>query len=244
MLVLSLYMDAGGRMNGGLDDFERGRAIQVTGCTPSEHWFIDIIRDALLSWGYWGLAGVLLAENAGLPLPGETTLMFSAFLAHKSDDLRLYWVIAAGIGAAVIGDNLGYWAGRHWGPRLLAWLRLKFHLDEDIAVARDQIHRHGKATIFWARYIFGLRTVAGPVAGALGMPWGEFLLFNALGAACWVSSIASIGYGSGGAFNSLASYFEKASWGIAGAVFAAGYWLWRRQKKRFRATHAAEEAAG
>lgn len=207
------------------------------------HWFIHIIRYALLRWGYWALAAGLIAEDAGLPLPGESALMFSAFLAHKSHDLRLYWVILAGTGAAILGDNLGYWAGRHFGPRLLGWLTRKFNLGEDIEVARDQIRRHGKATVFWARFIFGLRTVAGPVAVALDMPWRDFLLYNALGAIVWVSVMACIGYGFGGAFNSLASYFEKASWAIAAAVFAVGYILWRRQKRRFRATQAAGEPA-
>jgi membrane protein DedA with SNARE-associated domain len=207
------------------------------------HWFIHIIRYALLRWGYWALAAGLIAEDAGLPLPGETALMFSSFLAHKSQDLRLYWVIVAGIGAAIVGDNLGYWAGRHFGPRLLGWLRKRFHMAEDIEVARNQIRRHGKATIFWARFIFGLRTIAGPVAGALEMPWPEFLLYNALGAATWVSAIACLGYGFGGAFNSLASYFEKASWAIAATVFVIGYLLWRRQKKRYRASHAAGHTA-
>lgn len=208
------------------------------------HWFIHIIRYALLRWGYWALVAGLIAEDAGLPLPGETTLMFSAFLAHKSQDLRLGWVIVAGIGGATVGDNLGYWAGRHFGPRLLRWLERKFHLGEDIAVARNQIRHHGKPTVFWARFIFGLRTVAGPVAGALDMPWREFLLCNALGAVVWVSAMACIGYGFGGAFNSLAGYFEKASWAIAGGVFGVGYLLWRRQKRRFRASHPAGETAG
>lgn len=206
------------------------------------HWFIHIIRHALLRWGYLALAAGLIAEDAGLPLPGETTLMFSSFLAHKSGDLKLYWVILAGIAAAIVGDNLGYWAGRLFGPRLLGWLRRKFHMDEDIAVARDQIRRHGKGTVFWGRFIFGLRTVIGPVAGTLDMPWPEFLLYNALGAACWVTTIACIGYGFGGAFNSLAGYFEKASWAIAAGVFVIGYILWRRKKRQYR-EHTAAEAA-
>lgn len=198
------------------------------------HWFIHIIRYALLRWGYLALAVGLIAEDAGLPVPGETTLMFSSFLAHKSQKLELQWVILIGIAAAVLGDNLGFWVGARLGPRLIAWLGRNRHRREDIAIARDQIEQHGRATVFWARYIFGLRTFAGPVAGALGMEWREFLLCNALGAITWVSAIAGIGFAFGGAFNSLAGYFEKGSWAIAGGVFLVGYMVWRRKKRHYR----------
>jgi membrane protein DedA with SNARE-associated domain len=66
------------------------------------------------------------------------------------------------------------------------------------------------------------------------MPWRQFLLYNAMDAMCWVSTIACIGYAFGGTLNSLTSYFEKASWTIAAGVFAVGYLLRRRGKRRFR----------
>jgi membrane protein DedA with SNARE-associated domain len=126
--------------------------------------------------------GCLLAENAGLTLPGESTLMFASFLAHKTSQLQIGWVIAAGIAAAVIGDNIGYLLGRWMGPRLLRWMKREFNMEDDIATAQHQIRRHGPATLFWARYIFGLRTIAGPVASALQVEWKEFLHDNVLGA--------------------------------------------------------------
>lgn len=197
-------------------------------------WLAHFVRFVLARWGYLALAAGLLGENAGLPLPGETILMYSSFFAHKSDHLSLWCVILVGIGAAVLGDNLGYFAGRRFGPRLLRWLEHKFHMKDDIATARHQIREHGPATIFWARYIFGLRTVAGPVAGVLDMEWRKFLLYNALGAATWVTATALIGFLFAPQFHSLAGYIEKVSWGVSAALFAAGYIYWRRQKKRIR----------
>lgn len=197
-------------------------------------WLAHLVQFVLARWGYLALAGGLLGENAGLPLPGETILMYSSFFAHKSGQLSLWAVILVGIGAAILGDNLGYFAGRHFGPRLLKWLEHKFHMQDDIATARNQIEKHGPATIFWARYIFGLRTIAGPVAGVLHMEWAEFLLYNALGAATWVTAIALIGYLFAPQFHSLAGYIEKVSWGISAALFAVGYLYWRRKKRQIR----------
>lgn len=207
------------------------------------HWLAHMVRVALEHWGYLALAAGLLGEDAGIPLPGETVLMFASFLSHKSPALSLWAVILVGISAAILGDNLGFWLGRRLGPRLLGWARRKLNMGEDIEVAKDQIHEHGAATVFWARYIFGLRTVTGPVAGALGMDWKRFLLFNALGACTWVTAIAVAGYLFANEFDSLLGYFEKASWAVAAGVFTIGYLIWRKKKKEYREHHTGDKAA-
>ncbi len=199
------------------------------------HWLYHLVRHALVSWGYWAVLIALLAEDAGLPVPGETTLMFASFTAHKSGTLHLYWIIVVGIIAATGGDNLGFLLGRHFGKTLIRWMKKIFHLDDvDIAAARDLIQRHGGITIFFARFIFGLRTIAGPLAGVLGMKWKRFFLFNFMGAAAWVTAISFIGFAFGSEFNTLLAYFEKASWAIAGGLFALGYFLWRHYRKNYQ----------
>lgn len=202
------------------------------------HWIYHIIRYTLTHWGYWAVLAGLLGENAGLPVPGETVLMFASFLSHKSTDLQLMWVIATGTAAAIMGDNLGFLLGRKLGTRLIRWMKKIFHLDDtDIGAAKNQIRCHGGATVFWARYIFGLRTVAGPLAGVLGMEWKKFILFNALGAATWVTSMALIGYTFADQFETLLGFFEKASWTMAAGLFVLGYFLWRKKKKHFKERH-------
>ena len=208
------------------------------------HGLNDIIRSVLLHWGYWAIIAGLLGENAGLPLPGETVLMFASFLSHKYSSLQLPWVIVAGIGAAIMGDNLGFLLGRKLGTRLIRWMKKIFHLDDqDIGAAKDQIRRHGGLTVFWARYIFGLRTIAGPLAGVLGMEWKRFLMFNALGAATWVTAIGFTGYAFANEFSTVLDYFEKGSWAIAAGLFGLGYFLWRRQKKHYKQRKQRDRAA-
>lgn len=206
-------------------------------------WVAHVVQYFLTRWGYLALAAGIFGESAGLPLPGETLLILSSFVAHKSKGLNIGLVIATGAVAAICGDNAGYLAGKYAGPRLLRWLQRKFNMQEDVAAATALIRRHGGATIFWARFVVGLRTVAGPVAGALDMEWSRFLLFNALGAISWVGVIALTGYLFAAKVHSLASYIEKVSWGIAGAIFLVGYGLWRRMKKRRILAMPSERAA-
>jgi membrane protein DedA with SNARE-associated domain len=202
------------------------------------HWIYHIVRHLLLAWGYWAVLAALLAEDAGLPLPGETVLIFASFLSHKSGSMQLGWIIAIGILAAVMGDNIGYLLGHKFGPTLIRWTKAIVRLDdEDIRAAKDLIRRRGGTTIFFARFIFGLRTVAGPLAGMLDMAWKKFFLYNILGAAAWVTTIAVAGFLFANTFDTFLNYFETAGWALAAGLFALGYILWRRQKKRYQKTH-------
>ncbi len=207
-------------------------------------WIYHIIRSLLTDWGYWAVAVGLLGESAGFPVPGETVLMFASFLAHKQTSLQLQWVILVAIGAAVLGDNAGYLLGRRFGKTLIRWAQKLLHLEDvDIKAARNLIQHHGGRTIFFSRFIFGLRTIAGPLAGSLGMEWKRFLKFNALGAATWATGMAMVGYAFANEFDSLLGYIEKGSWAIAAGLFAFGYLVWRRQKHRYTAQHRDRKAA-
>lgn len=198
------------------------------------HWFYHTVRHILVSWAYWALLLGLFAESMGLPLPGETTLMFASFLASKHTSLQIQWVILVGLAAAVLGDNLGYLLGRHFKQGFIRWAKRLFRLDDDdVRAARRLIRGHGGKTIFFSRFIFGLRTIAGPMAGSLDMEWKRFLKFNLLGAATWVVIMAFAGYGFANEFESLLGYIEKASWAMAGGLFLIGYFIWRKAKRRY-----------
>jgi membrane protein DedA with SNARE-associated domain len=93
------------------------------------------------------------------------------------------------------------------------------------------MQRYGPPIVFVARFIFGMRVVAGPLAGVLGMSWGQFALYNFLGAALWVSVIASAGYFFGSQWGSLLRLMGRAN--IVLTIFAVLVVLfvwWRRRR--------------
>jgi membrane protein DedA with SNARE-associated domain len=197
------------------------------------HWVSETIRYYLSHWGYWAIVIGILGENAGLPLPGEAVLMAASFLAKKGQ-LQLDFVIPIAIVAATLGDNAGYWVGHKLGRPVLRRIGAIVHLDQqDLSVAQDLIRRRGGRTIFFARFIFGLRTIAGLLAGTLDMEWRRFFLCNALGAATWATAMSLVGFAFGARLNNFEQYFEYASWALGAALFAMGYWVWRRYKKQF-----------
>ena len=79
----------------------------------------EALRDHFTTHGYWTLAVTLMLENAGVPLPGETMLLFASFLAFEHHELNLGLIILVGTLACTLGDNLGYWIGHHGGRPLL-----------------------------------------------------------------------------------------------------------------------------
>ena len=156
-----------------------------------------VLGDLLhLIWRYGYLVvflGVML-ESTGVPLPGETILIAAGALVHKGV-LDLGDALFFGILGAVIGDQLGYWAGRFGGrPFVLRWGRYTLITPVRLAHAEAFFARHGGRAVFLARFVAGLRVFGALVAGTSRMPWGKFALFNVLGGTVWASAVVSLGY--------------------------------------------------
>src|SRR5665647_1459829 len=65
------------------------------------------------------VALVIGLESMGIPLPGEVILVSAALLATRQDlDISPVWIAAAASGGAIVGDSIGYLAGRRWGAQM------------------------------------------------------------------------------------------------------------------------------
>src|SRR5215469_1019620 len=202
----------------------------------------DFLRDAVVHYGYWAVGAALLLENTGFPVPGETILLLASFLAYSQHELQLSWIIAIGILAATIGDNLGFVAGYYGGRPLLDRYQNIFRIKKATLLRGEQLFvRYGAATIFFARFVFGMRIIAGPMAGVLRMPWKRFLLFNCLGAALWVSVISTVGYFFGRHWERLESSMKRFDVIVAIVVVLLAVFLWWRGRRRGSSSAASGE---
>jgi membrane protein DedA with SNARE-associated domain len=195
------------------------------------------LREFVADYGYWAVAVALLIEHAGIPVPAETTLLFASFLAYSEHRLHLVWIIIVATCAGTLGGALGYGFGYHGGRPLLDRYQALFHVPpEAISHGESLFARYGASTIFFARFIFGLRVVVGPLAGVLRMRWQPFLLFTLLGTAVWVSLIAAVGYLFGSHWHELVRTLARVNFAIlivAAAVVV--YFLWRRRTRNSQA---------
>jgi membrane protein DedA with SNARE-associated domain len=191
----------------------------------------DVLRHFFDQYGYWTVGTALLLENAGVPVPGESVLLFASFLAYSEQTLRLPYIIVIGIAACTVGDNVGFLIGRRGGRPLLDRYQRFFRIrPATIAKGERLFAKYGAVTVLFARFIFGLRIVAGPLAGVLQMPWKQFAVFNFLGAIVWVTTISCIGYFVGTEWSSLLRIMKQINTGvlIVAAVLAAVVW-WKRR---------------
>jgi membrane-associated protein len=192
----------------------------------------EVLRNHFTTHGYWTLAITLLLENAGIPLPGETMLLLASFLAFQHDELNLGLIIVVATTACTLGDNLGYWVGFHGGRPLLHRYQAFFRVsDEKIARGEKLFERFGPVTVFFARFVFGMRVIAGPLAGVLRMQWRRFVVFNFLGAAVWVTVISCVGYLFGQHWRRLLLIVGRANAVLFVLAVAVVLFLWRRYRR-------------
>jgi membrane-associated protein len=186
------------------------------------------------TYGYPVLFAGVMLENAGLPVPGETAVLVGGFLASEGGGrfLHLPVVIGVVIVGAVLGDNLGFWLGRRWArPRLQRGRGFLFLNPHTLRMAEGYFHRFGGWTIFFARFITGLRVVGALAAGTAGMPWVRFLVANASGAVLWGVTITLLGYYFGENWHLLEKWLTRGGLiALVCLVLLAGL-LWRRVRR-------------
>src|SRR5882724_11441348 len=205
---------------------------------------LDELLKYFAQYGYWVVFFGVMLENAGLPIPGETILLAAGFFAFQGHFHAPTVMVVAAIGA-MIGDNAGYLLGRKLGRGALERYGRKVGLKPQLLELFDRFFaRNGNRTIFFARFITGLRVFAALLAGAAKMPWKAFLFYNSAGAVLWAIVITLAGYFFGKSWDVLARVVGGA--GVAALVvivlvIAVLMLRKRRNKLKDRATDDSDE---
>jgi membrane protein DedA with SNARE-associated domain len=196
------------------------------------HITFDWLRAFIANYGYWAVALALLAESAGLPVPGEITLLVASVIAYSEHRLHLGWIIVAGTAAATLGGIVGYAVGHYGGRPLLdryqALLRIK---PATLQRGEEIFQRYGAIAIFLSRFIFGMRVLAGPLAGVLRMRWQSFAIYNFLGAAAWVTVISGAGFLFGQHWHELLHAMQRFNIAVAIVAVAGVLFLWWTRRR-------------
>ena len=175
---------------------------------------------------YIVVGGIIGLESLGVPLPGEIALVSAALLASRHTlDISPVAVGAAATIGAIVGDSIGYSIGHRYGMTLFERLGRRFpkHFGPGhVALAKQFFTRWGMGAVFFGRFIALLRIFAGPLAGALKMPYAHFLAANASGGLVWAGGTTAVVYYLGLAAEKWLSRFSWIGLVIAvviGAIF-------------------------
>ncbi len=205
------------------------------------------LEKLILTVGYAGLFAIVFAESGlffGFFFPGDSLLLTAGLLASRpGTGLNILVLLPLLFCAAVLGDTVGYWFGAKTGPPLFRREESLFFKPKNLLAAKAFYDKHGGKTITLARFMPFIRTFAPIVAGAVGMNYRRFLLFNLVGALVWATGMPLLGYYLGSALGHVEGIDRYFTLLVLAFFFIPGLptllHLWRDNKDRiFNRAHA------
>lgn len=164
----------------------------------------------------------------GVVVPGEIAVLVGGAFAHEGRVPLIAVMVAAALGA-ITGDSLGYLVGSRLGPAIFS--RASDRARMRIGRAQAFVQRFGGSAVLLGRWVAGLRALVPSIAGAGGVPYRRFVVFNVAGGILWAVAIATAGFLSGAAYGRVQRDLGAA--GLLGAlvlvVLSCAWWLRRRR---------------
>lgn len=198
---------------------------------------IDPLLDLADPWGYLLVFLLALAEGAaliGLFLPGESAMLLGGVLVYQGR-AELAFMLLIGCTGSVIGDSIGFWVGRRFGPAIRSSRLGRKVGDEKWDSGARYLRERGAKAVFFGRFLGFLRTLVPPLAGSSGMPYSRFVMFNAPAAAIWAAMFILIGLAAGRSWEVVDKWAGRASavlllvLVLAGIVFFTARWVQNRE---------------
>ena len=159
--------------------------------------------DTLVStFGLLGLLATVFVESGlllGFFLPGDSLLFTAGVLVAQPNPFVPLWVLLLTVPlAAILGDQCGFVIGSAAGPTIFDRPTAKRLGPEQLARAHAYFDTYGPRTVILARFVPVIRTVVPVMAGAAGMRYREFTLYNVIGGVAWGMVVPVLGYWLGG----------------------------------------------
>ncbi len=192
----------------------------------------DLLGHISPASAYMVVAAAVLAESillVGAFIPTLTLLLTAGALA-RTGQVSLLLVIAAAVGAVVVGDFLAHRTGRYLGDRLRGGAMGRRIPDAAWGRAETLMRRHGGRAVFVARFLPVMRTLAPHSAGATRLRYRRIAPYSVIAACVWATAEAGVGYA---AATSLQRVLMLGGPALALVVLMAigGALLWRSRRR-------------
>lgn len=162
-------------------------------------------------------------------LPGDSLLFAVGLLASSTGKLDIQIIIPLLISAALLGDNVNHFVGKHFSKFVKSREQILFFKHEYLTQTEAFYEKHGGKAVIMARFVPIVRTIAPFVAGAGSMKYSKYIIFCIIGATLWVTSITLTGYFLG-SNEWVKLNFEKIVLGIVFVSFMPMVWQFAKVK--------------
>lgn len=205
---------------------------------------IEVLEHIVQQYGYAAIGIIICLEAMGLPLPGESLMIASAIYAATTGKLQIEWIVLSAAVGAIMGDNIGYLIGQRLGIPALE----KYGPRIGLTVGRQRLgqflfHKYGGIVVFFGRFIAFLRVFAALLAGSNRMPWGRFLVWNALGGITWTHLYGIGAYVLGNQVHKLVGPLGVVIGVVAAIGVVVAIWFLKTNEHKLIARAEAEMAA-
>lgn len=167
---------------------------------------LDTLEQTILSalqmifdkFGWFGVFGLMIFENATGITPSEIILAFAGWMLIESHGISPAFIplagVYAGLGSA-IGASITYWVARIGGRPLVERFASFFRIDlKYIERIEAQCNKWGLGIVMIGRLIPGVRTLVSIPAGLVRIPFPKFFLATFAGAYVWCTVLIGAGY--------------------------------------------------
>ena len=194
---------------------------------------------------YIGVAVSLFLAGLGFPLPEDIPLIFGGAMAGAGK-INVWIHFAISMIFIVVGDTCLYLIGRKVGNASEGGGRIgKLLTPERREKAEAFFEKYGSWTIFFGRFVAGVRAAVYLTAGTVKFPLGRFILLDFLAALISVPIWIYLGWIFGENWHDVIDIFKKYQWWVIGGilVIGVGIWLFLRRRKKTRVAAAAAKTA-
>ena len=178
-------------------------------------------------WIYFFLFVGAFMENVVPPIPGDTLIVFGAYLSGIGIISVAPAYLAMWVGSALgclFVYTVAWWVGRPFF--------LKFVSDENLSKAEDWFARHGQKIVVFNRFLPTVRVFVGIVAGLIHMNPVRMVVYVFIGTFLWNSLLVYFGVMVGENWRMVIQVLHTYNRVLLALVVVAGvgYWLWKRRE--------------
>lgn len=193
----------------------------------------DALFGLVADYGVWVLAASCYLSCLLVPIP-TSLLMLAGGAFVAAGDLDGSTALAGAWLGAVLGDQTGYAVGRRFGPLLERFADQRVSRQKLYRRATETVRHKGEIGVFFSTWLFApLGPWVNMAAGASGLAWHRFSLWDAAGEAIWVFGYIALGYSFAGQLTLIGDLTSSLSGFLAAAAITAllGWMLLRRMRK-------------
>lgn len=184
-------------------------------------------------WAYAALAASAFLENVVPPVPGDTVVVFCAYLVGRGS---LSWlpVYAATCLGGTAGFMVMYYLGRSRGRAFARGRKGALFSPQRLARVEVWLDRYGVWLVLANRFLSGVRSVIALGAGIGGMGWRPVAAMGLLSMALWNAGLLYAGSLVGRNWEQVTRLLAQYSHGVTATAIALAAALvlrwWRRSR--------------